>query len=372
MTAPPSRRPTSGGYSTSSAYVEVNAPLLSNLPFVKMLTLDGTGRYDYNTTFGQATTFKIGLDYAINDDWRLRGGHSTGFRAPQLRELFSGAAQGQFGGNDPCATGGAFVGNAACMASLPAGITTDSLTQVSQVTADDRRQSEPASGNLAGMDHRRRRHAPLDPRPVGLDRLLHGPDPQRDRYAATPNQLLAACFGGVPYLVSQQVACQLVGPRTTDTGALGPIKAINANIGAENTDGIDIDLSYATTTEKLGSAGLGRPDLQRPGQLPAERQHLLRRHHGAAGRHLLRRQRRAALQGVGEPAVRPRQLVGQLDEPLLRRPEEPGPFRRLHSRSGRSESAPARRSAPATSRATRLPACSITTSAAAISSRTST
>ena len=78
--------PTQGGYSTSSAYVEVNAPLLSNLPFVKMLTLDASGRYDYNTSFGQAMTYKVGLDYAINDDWRLRGARSTGFRAPQRSE----------------------------------------------------------------------------------------------------------------------------------------------------------------------------------------------------------------------------------------------------------------------------------------------
>jgi iron complex outermembrane receptor protein len=249
--------PTQGNYATSSAYVEVNAPLLSNLPFVKMLTLDGTGRYDYNTTFGQATTFKIGLDYAINDDWRLRGGHSTGFRAPQLRELYSGAAQGEFGGNDPCATGGgAFVGSAACIASLPAGISTAGLTQVSQVTA--------TTGGNPNLHPETSQEWTIGG--VATPHWIPGLTVSTDFYtvlirneigALDANQLLAACFGGVPYLVTQQVACQLVGPRTTNTGALGPIQAKNANIGAENTDGIDIDLTYATTTEKLGLPAWG-------------------------------------------------------------------------------------------------------------------
>jgi outer membrane cobalamin receptor len=247
--------PTSGNYATSSGYVEVNAPLLSNLPFVKMLTADVSTRYDYNTTFGRALTYKAGLDYAIDDDFRLRGGRSTGFRAPQLRELYSGASQGQVGGSDPCATGQAFAGNAACLASLPAGVTTSALVAGSQVT-------EATGGNPA-----------LHPETsqewtiggVATPHWVPGLSVSMDYYtvlirneisAYDPNSLLAACFGGVPYLVSQQVACQLVGPRTS-SGALGPIKAINANIGAENTDGLDLDLSYGIDTAKMGLPAWG-------------------------------------------------------------------------------------------------------------------
>lgn len=247
--------PTSGSYATSSGYVEVNAPLLSNLPFVKMLTLDASGRYDYNTTFGQAMTYKVGLDYAINDDWRLRGSHSTGFRAPQLRELYSGASQGQIGGADPCAPGQAYANSAACLASLPAGVTTSQLIAGSQVTE--------ATGGNPQLHPETSQEWSLGG--VATPHWIPGLSVSTDFYTVlirneisnyNANSLLSACFGGVPYLVSQTVACQLVGPRTT-SGALGPIKAINANIGAENTDGIDIDLAYGIDTAKLGLPAWG-------------------------------------------------------------------------------------------------------------------
>ncbi|HEV2678613.1 MAG TPA: TonB-dependent receptor [Aliidongia sp.] len=250
--------PTSGSYATSSGYVELNAPLLSNLPFVKMLTADTTARYDYNTIFGKSITYKFGLDYAINDDWRLRGSRSTGFRAPQLRELFSGASQTEVGGSDPCATGGAFQGAAACLASLPAGVTTAGLTQVNQITASTggNPQLHPETSQEWTFGG------------VATPHWIPGLSVSADYYTVLirseigsfdPNQLLASCFGGVPYLVSQQVACQLVGPRTS-SGALGPVKAINANVGQENTDGIDIDLTYGIDTAKLGLPAWGHLD----------------------------------------------------------------------------------------------------------------
>ncbi|HEV2675709.1 MAG TPA: TonB-dependent receptor [Aliidongia sp.] len=248
--------PTSGSYATTSGYVEVNAPLLSNLPFVKMLTLDASGRYDYNTTFGQATTFKVGLDYAITDDFRLRGGHSTGYRAPQLRELYGGASQTEVGGNDPCAPGGASFGNAACRAALPAGVT---LTQVNQVTQ--------ATGGNPSLHPETSQEWTIGG--VATPHWIPGLSVSTDFYTILvrneigsydPNQLLAACYGGVPYLVSRPVACQLAGGRVPGTGSLLPVKAINANIGAENTDGIDIALNYGIDTAKLGLPAWGHLD----------------------------------------------------------------------------------------------------------------
>jgi iron complex outermembrane receptor protein len=253
--------PTSGSYATSSGYVEVNAPLLSNLPFVKMLTLDGTGRYDYNTIFGKAVTFKVGLNYAINDDWRLRGARSTGFRAPQLRELFGGAFQTEVGGSDPCVPGaGSFATSAACInAAAAAGTTPGALTKINQVTeqAGGNPQLHPETSQEWSIGG------------VATPHWIPGLSVSVDYYTVLirneisnydPNQLLAACYGGVPYLVSQAVACQLVGPRAPGTGSLAPIKAINANIGAENTDGIDVDLAYGIDTAKMGLPAWGHLD----------------------------------------------------------------------------------------------------------------
>ncbi len=247
--------PTQGAYATVSSYVEVNAPLLSNLPFIKLLTLEATGRYDYNTTFGKSTTYKTGLDYAITDDFRLRGNRSTGSRAPQLRELYSGAMEEEVEGIDPCTAAGAFTGSAACLASLPPGVTVANQAAGGLINVE-------TGGNPA-----------LHPETsqewtiggVATPHWIPGLTLSVDFYtilirktigSLDPNLLLAACFGGVPYLVSQQTACQLVGPRTS-TGALQQIKVIEDNIGTENTDGIDIDLTYGVDTTRLGLPAWG-------------------------------------------------------------------------------------------------------------------
>ncbi|GGF50157.1 TonB-dependent receptor [Aliidongia dinghuensis] len=251
--------PTTGNYATSSGYVEVNAPLLSNLPFVKMLTADASGRYDYNTTFGKSLTYKVGLDYAINDDFRLRGNHSTGFRAPQLRELYSGLSQGEVGGVDPCVTGGTFAGSAACLASLPPGVTTATLTKINQITE--------ATGGNPGVHPETSQEWTFGG--VATPHWIPGLSVSVDYYTVLirneigtldAQSLVNACYGGVPYLVSQAQACKLVGPRTAGTGSLGVVQALNANVGAENTDGIDLDLAYGIDTAKLGLPAWGHLD----------------------------------------------------------------------------------------------------------------
>jgi iron complex outermembrane receptor protein len=253
--APSFSVPTSGNYATASGDAEINAPLLSNLPFVKMLTLDITSRYDYNTTFGRSLTYKAGFDYALNDDFRLRGSRSTGVRAPQLRELYTGTSQALVSGSDPCAPGNVFSGSAPCLASLPAGVMTASLNTGTQIPVT-------AGGNPSLKPERSQEWTFGG---VATPHWVPGLSISLDFYSILirneigtydANQLLAACFGGVPYLVSQPNACQLVGPRTS-TGSLGPINLINANIGAENTDGIDVDLAYGVDTTALGLPAWG-------------------------------------------------------------------------------------------------------------------
>jgi len=247
--------PTQGAYATSSSYVEVNAPLLSNLPFVKMLTLEATGRFESSGAFGKSTTYKAGLDYAITDDFRLRGNRSTGSRAPQLRELYSGVTEGEIQAIDPCAAAGAFTGSTACLASLPPGIIVANQNAGGLITV--------LTGGNPALHPETSQEWTIGG--VATPHWVPGLTLSVDFYtilirkaigALDPNLLLAACFGGVPYLVSQQVACQLVGPRTS-TGALGQIKVIEDNIGTENTDGIDIDLSYGVDTAKLGLPAWG-------------------------------------------------------------------------------------------------------------------
>ncbi|MCB2384161.1 TonB-dependent receptor plug domain-containing protein [Shewanella baltica] len=76
--------PTDGNYNVISIFQEVS------VPFTEKLTGEFALRLDDYSTFGKATTWKIGLTYAATDDLMVRGVAATGFRAPSVSELYGG------------------------------------------------------------------------------------------------------------------------------------------------------------------------------------------------------------------------------------------------------------------------------------------
>ena len=68
---------------------EANFPLLKDLPLVQSFNLDLAGRYTDYSTSGVAETWKIGLDYHVNDSIRFRGTASVDIRAPNLYDLYA-------------------------------------------------------------------------------------------------------------------------------------------------------------------------------------------------------------------------------------------------------------------------------------------
>lgn len=76
--------PTDGNYNVISFFQEVV------VPFTDKLTGEFALRYDDYSTFGNASTWKVGLTYELTDDLMLRGVAATGFRAPSITELYAG------------------------------------------------------------------------------------------------------------------------------------------------------------------------------------------------------------------------------------------------------------------------------------------
>lgn len=73
---------------------EVEVPLLRDAPFAKELTLNGSFRYTDYDSYGDDTTYKIGLVYQPIDGVTFRGTYGTSYRAPALFEQFVGATTG--------------------------------------------------------------------------------------------------------------------------------------------------------------------------------------------------------------------------------------------------------------------------------------
>ena len=70
---------------------EMGVPLLADLPFVQRFDLSLAGRHTAYSISGPVQTWKIGLDYQVNDDVRFRGTNSVDIRAPTLNDLYSPA-----------------------------------------------------------------------------------------------------------------------------------------------------------------------------------------------------------------------------------------------------------------------------------------
>ncbi len=95
--------PTDGGYGVTSFYGEMRIPVLKDLPFAEFVTLTPSGRFDHYSTFGDALTWKVGGEWQVIDDLRIRGSYATGLRAPSTAELFGGNAISYISvDGDPC------------------------------------------------------------------------------------------------------------------------------------------------------------------------------------------------------------------------------------------------------------------------------
>ena len=115
---------TAGSYSLDEAYVELEIPLLSDVPFAKELALNIASRYSDYSNFGDTTNNKFQVRWRPVDGLLVRATYAEGFRAPSISDLYGGIGGSFENYSDPCSvlTGGNVNGNAACNAAgVPVG-----------------------------------------------------------------------------------------------------------------------------------------------------------------------------------------------------------------------------------------------------------
>ncbi len=95
--------PVNASYHVNEGYAEVSAPVLPTLG------ASAAVRFSDYSNFGSTSTYKLGLRWQPIDDLGIRGTYSTGFRAPNIGELY-GLTQFAATLVDPCGpTSGAVV-----------------------------------------------------------------------------------------------------------------------------------------------------------------------------------------------------------------------------------------------------------------------
>ena len=96
--------PTRGDTQVREVYLELRAPLLSNLPAIRRLELSGAVRSSDYDRIGRDEVFKGGLYWRVVDDLAIRASYAEGFRAPNIGELFNTGSRFDSNINDPSAT----------------------------------------------------------------------------------------------------------------------------------------------------------------------------------------------------------------------------------------------------------------------------
>ncbi|MGB9428808.1 MAG: TonB-dependent receptor [Gammaproteobacteria bacterium] len=108
--------PSNGSESTKAEYVEFNIPLVSDVPFMKSVSLDVAERWSqFKWAGGNLNTPGVGVQHSAanssgraalrwqaTDELLLRGSWSQGFRIPSISEFFLGDSDSFPGLSDPC------------------------------------------------------------------------------------------------------------------------------------------------------------------------------------------------------------------------------------------------------------------------------
>lgn len=81
--------PLAGRIAVTEFYAELGIPVLKDVPMFKSLDLSIAGRLADYSTSGTAYAWKLGANWQVTDDFRIRVTRSQDIRAPNINELFS-------------------------------------------------------------------------------------------------------------------------------------------------------------------------------------------------------------------------------------------------------------------------------------------
>lgn len=123
----------SGTDSVSEIFTESTIPLFRELPFAREVNLELGVRYSNYKYSGSMWTYKAGLEWLLNNDFRIRSMRQRSARAPHLGDLFTeqssneGSFVGQYVTNDPCSAENDPVGNGISQQCIIQGLDPDQL-----------------------------------------------------------------------------------------------------------------------------------------------------------------------------------------------------------------------------------------------------
>jgi iron complex outermembrane receptor protein len=236
--------PVAAGYNVKEAYAEFNFPLL------KSLTSSAAVRYSDYSTFGSDTTYKLGARWQPIADFDLRGTYSTGFRAPNLGELY-GLTQFAPTLIDPCGpTSGVVLAiyTAGCAAQGVRPGFVQANTQVTSYTGGNAALNpEKSDSYTVGLQYRASWAENAMTDKLALESTYYHHKITGAIQAADLQALLNSCIasGGVGSLFCTPFSRQ-------PSGNLNPPKNFLQNFGEIQTGGVDVKLDWVGKLQNWG------------------------------------------------------------------------------------------------------------------------
>jgi iron complex outermembrane receptor protein len=252
--------PTQGEFDVREAYLEMNVPILKELPFADSLSFRGAVRASDYSTVGNTLSWNAGLEWSPIPSLRFRATKALATRAPNINELYSPPSQTfPTGVVDPCAGVTATSSDAASLACRAApgvnaniaangGVFTLSQADFQGISGYDRGNpdltEEEGDSWTIGVVIQPEEIAVLDKFDFTVDYYkidISDAIVQTDR-----NFILNQCYGG-----GNASFCNFVTRRPTAIGAnsAGSIEFLDAgvtNSGGEFAEGIDLTVGFNT------------------------------------------------------------------------------------------------------------------------------
>ena len=243
-------------YDVTEFFLEAAVPLVQDQKAFKDLSLELGYRYSDWSTSGGFNTYKILVNWAINDSWRLRGGYNRAVRGPNIWDLFQPQAFGLQGQSDICAGDNPTATLEECMRT---GVTEEQYGTIFENPADQYNNygggnpdlvPETADTITAGLVWTPQSIAGLS---VTLD--YYDIDITDAIGSLAPDDIIQQCANtGDPEL------CELINRDRFGTLWFSPSVATGSytqnfteNLGGRNAEGVDVNASYMVG---LGNAGL--------------------------------------------------------------------------------------------------------------------
>lgn len=251
------QEPTQGQTKVDEAYLELDAPILKDMPFAKELEFNVAARksrYSANgligtnsvtSSPGNPTNLKYSLRWKPITDLLLRASYGDTFRAPSVADLYAGGSENFPAGQDPCGTAKwsstSAAGQALCMAQgAPAGGNHQDLNQIRALSGGNPDLKPEFGKNFtAGFVYS----------PSWISGLNLTADYWRINLKdvlslLSANQILNACYNTH---VGDPEYCSKV--ERVGAGLLSVVRTAQFNAKAWKLDGIDFGLTYHRDTD---------------------------------------------------------------------------------------------------------------------------